>query len=251
MKYRNILFWLLAVVITLGASVYQRASGPTNPKKAVVSINEQQYHLKFPRSITTDDRIVRLKINDSSAVATMYYRLYGTFSDYSALVFEHSSDGTMVTTLPSLKALQKIEYYIVINDSSLFEDQPLVLRYKDSVPSLLLIVHILLMFASMLFASYGFIMAFAKSEKVKKYLLLTIYTLVGGGFLFGALVQKYAFGVYWSGFPFGSDVTDNKTLIALIALLLALPFGKKPFFRYVAMVSFAVMFLVFCIPHSI
>jgi hypothetical protein len=67
----------------------------------------------------------------------------------------------------------------------------------------------------------------------------------------GAVVQKYAFGVYWSGFPFGGDITDNKTLIALIALLIALLFRKKTCFRYVATAAFAIMFVIFCIPHSI
>ena len=33
---KKVLFWILAVVITLGASIYQRKTGPTNPKYETV-----------------------------------------------------------------------------------------------------------------------------------------------------------------------------------------------------------------------
>jgi hypothetical protein len=107
----------------------------------------------------------------------------------------------------------------------------------------------------MLFAAYGLIIALfdksASHKKILNYLYITISTLIVGGFILGSIVQKYAFGVYWTGFPIGRDITDNKTLLALIALLLALPFSKKPYFRYVTIAAFAVMILIFCIPHSI
>jgi asparagine N-glycosylation enzyme membrane subunit Stt3 len=34
-----------------------------------------------------------------------------------------------------------------------------------------------------------------------------------GGLVLGPFVQKYAFGAFWTGFPWGYDLTDNKTLI--------------------------------------
>ena len=35
------LFWALAVVLTLATSVYQRKTGPTNPKKTTITINNK------------------------------------------------------------------------------------------------------------------------------------------------------------------------------------------------------------------
>ena len=34
-------------------------------------------------------------------------------------------------------------------------------------------------------------------------------------------VQKAAFGAYWTGFPFGYDLTDNKTVLMWLAWVLA------------------------------
>ena len=45
---------------------------------------------------------------------------------------------------------------------------------------------------------------------------------VAGAFLLGPLVQWYAFGVWWSGIPFGYDWTDNKVLVELAAWIPAL-----------------------------
>ena len=46
---------------------------------------------------------------------------------------------------------------------------------------------------------------------------MTLVFLVAGGFVLGPIVQHQAFGAYWTGIPFGFDLTDNKVLIALVA----------------------------------
>ena len=37
-----------------------------------------------------------------------------------------------------------------------------------------------------------------------------------GGFVLGPLVQKAAFAAYWTGIPWGWDLTDDKTLFAAL-----------------------------------
>jgi hypothetical protein len=39
--------------------------------------------------------------------------------------------------------------------------------------------------------------------------------------ILGPVVQYYAFGEFWTGVPFGWDLTDNKTLVAVIFWALA------------------------------
>ena len=51
-------------------------------------------------------------------------------------------------------------------------------------------------------------------------------------------------------YPFGSDLTDNKTLFAGLALLAAVVTGKYRWNRWVVVVAMVVMFAVFSIPHS-
>ena len=65
-----------------------------------------------------------------------------------------------------------------------------------------------------------------------------------------AIVQYCAFGEFWTGVPFGWDLTDNKTLIALFFWVLAVIMNRKkerPF--YVALAAI-VLLLVYSIPHS-
>ncbi|MCU0724160.1 MAG: hypothetical protein MUC63_11230, partial [Planctomycetes bacterium] len=80
----------------------------------------------------------------------------------------------------------------------------------------------------------------------------TTGSLVLGAFVFGPLVQWYAFGVWWSGVPFGWDWTDNKVLVELVAWLpaLFLNLGKR---RNRASVYLAgvVTLAVYFVPHSI
>ena len=76
--------------------------------------------------------------------------------------------------------------------------------------------------------------------------------LILGGFILGPLVQKYAFGVLWSGFPFGGDLTDNKTLVALAFWTAALLAGRKgrPARGWVLAAS-VVHLVIYLIPHSL
>jgi hypothetical protein len=65
-------------------------------------------------------------------------------------------------------------------------------------------------------------------------------------------MQKFAFGVAWSGFPLGMDLTDNKTLIAFLFWIAALVAGRKgkaarPFVIAASLVTL----LIFLVPHSL
>jgi Na+/melibiose symporter-like transporter len=77
-----------------------------------------------------------------------------------------------------------------------------------------------------------------------------------GGMILGPLVQKSAFGEYWTGFPFGGDFTDNKMLIMWIVWALALavigfkPKKKEKISRAAVLTAAVVMTVVYLIPHS-
>lgn len=244
------IFWVLAVILTLSTSIYQRKTGPTNPKKTTITVNNIDYKLSFPRSATATDNTITLNITDTNVKAQLIYREYPTNKEYSKIDFQNNGEA-ITANLPVQPNAGKLEYYILVNEEVLFEADPLILRFKGDVPAGVLIPHIIFMFTSMLFASYGLLLAIANKKNVARYVLLTILTLVIGGFVFGPIVQKYAFGVYWSGFPLGFDLTDNKTLIALVLLLLNIPLLRKKALRYTAMIAFLGMITIFCIPHSL
>jgi di/tricarboxylate transporter len=79
---------------------------------------------------------------------------------------------------------------------------------------------------------------------------VTIIFLLIGGFILGPIVQKYSFGQFWTGWPLGEDMTDNKVLFALIAFLIAWFLRKKSYGRWLAIAAALVMLAVYLIPHS-
>ena len=68
--------------------------------------------------------------------------------------------------------------------------------------------------------------------------------------ILGPIVQKYAFGEFWAGIPYGWDLTDNKTLIAFVAWIVAIVFNRKKQKRWLIVVAALVTIIIFSIPHS-
>ncbi|MEG0519017.1 MAG: hypothetical protein RR555_09150 [Bacteroidales bacterium] len=274
--WKKILFWTLAVMITLGASVYQRMTGPTHPQYLKTNINGVDYSFKFIRSGGETDCPILLKgfggfdkgiavtdksTGQSEATATIYWRKYPSEDAFSKIEMQPAAEG-LSASLPVQPAAGKLEYYVAIGtktegsggivttDHYYFKDEPLMIRFKGDVPMWVLIPHIICMFVSMLFAAYAFLCALANMPQYKKNITIAFWIIMVGGFILGPLVQKYAFDIYWSGFPFGGDLTDNKTLFAAIALLAAVITKKFQWNRWVAVAAVLVMFAVFSIPHS-
>ncbi len=67
----------------------------------------------------------------------------------------------------------------------------------------------------------------------------------------GVFVTHYAFGPWWTGFPVGNDITDNKTLIAFVGwIAAALTLGRSKLEKGWVVFAALVTILVFAIPHS-
>ena len=75
--------------------------------------------------------------------------------------------------------------------------------------------------------------------------------LAAGGMILGPIVQKYAFGELWTGIPFGWDLTDNKTLIAVAAWILAVIMNRKREKPGYTIAAAVILLLVYSIPHSL
>jgi hypothetical protein len=94
--------------------------------------------------------------------------------------------------------------------------------------------------------------ALGKKRNPRRFVFWAAALIFIGGFILGPLVQKYAFGVFWSGVPFGLDLTDNKTLITFLFWVVALIAGRKrkPA-RAVVLIASVVTLVVYLIPHSL
>lgn len=231
---------LISVVLTLFFAAFQRMTGPTHPEDGFVEREGERVAFSLPRSGTVgeDTRIAvpgsACSGCDSSCIesrhaARLHYRHYPFLEGEEWIeVPMRQEEGYWVAFLPSQPMAGKLAYYVEADGVSYHQEAPLIIRYKGSVPAAVLVPHILLMFLAMFFAVMAGLAALLNNPLYKRYSVVTLVLLVLGGLVFGCLVQKHAFDVYWAGFPMGGDLTDNKTLIAVLAFLIAVVLSFWP-----------------------
>jgi hypothetical protein len=246
---KKTVYWILAIVITLVLSVYQRMTGPTYPKKVTVEVNGEQYKIKLPRSGVQQDEVIILKdVPQTQGNMTLHYRRYPTSDAYTTVDFEWRDDAWQAS-LPMQPVAGKLQYYITVGGKDYPADEPVVIRFRNDVPASILIPHILLMFGAMLLAVYTFLMV-VTGRKYRRWLWITVGTLFVGGFILGPMVQHVAFGPWWAGFPYGTDLTDNKTLLSFLFFVAALATLRWKFSKWVVGLAVLFMIAIFSIPHS-
>lgn len=255
---KNILFWVLAVLITLTAVVYQRKTGPTNPLEVKFESAGVQYKTKLVRSLELKDigghtsAEIKIVPHNPKFNLDVAYRIYpGT--DTLAFASVTKDDGVFKVLFPSQPPAGKLYYEVSVNEGSkqIFKtEKGMVIRFKSPVPAFYLVPHILLMFIGMLLSNYTGLIAFTKNDKPVKYALMVLIAIGVGGLILGPLVQKYAFGSYWTGWPMGGDLTDNKTAFIFIVWLFSWLLNRKRSRRYLLVVSAVLTLLIYSIPHS-
>ncbi len=254
-KSKSFLFWVLAFLITAASAIYQRMTGPTYPISSKIKIENSFINFKFDRShSTSNDYVLKIVTADSTIQGVLFWKRYKYDSEFNKV--EMTGTETLTAALPKQPPAGKLEYYVVLakkdKNYSLPSDESVIIRFKDDVPNWVLIPHVLAMFLSMLFAARTAFEYFSNKPRLKFYTYWTVGILFVGGFILGPIMQKYAFGEFWTGFPFGYDLTDNKTLIAMIGWLVALFMLKKsPHPKLWVLFAALLMFLVYLIPHSV
>jgi hypothetical protein len=269
---KKLILWFLAFLITISAAIYQRMTGPTYPQRFDVTLNDTIHELKLVRSLSLNEKPeVRLNINDTSVRAKLYYKRFKTGEEYRVTDFSYKilpvnsfimnkifriyEEKGLFANVPQEPPAGKLQYYFEITDSkgtrSYLRETPVVMRFKGDVPAFVLIPHILLMFLAMLFSTLAGLMSVIKFPLYKKFGIWTLILFIAGGFVLGPLVQYFAFNEIWTGIPFGWDLTDNKTLIALIFWILAVVMNRKKERPLYTAMAAVVLLLVFSIPHSL
>ncbi|MDT8401119.1 MAG: hypothetical protein RQ743_05445 [Bacteroidales bacterium] len=268
---KSTLYWVLAVIITLSAAYYQRRTGPTYPKQLDVRVNGKEYNLKLTRSIEISDRhYIKLAIKDSTAKARLFYKRFQVDEPFQAVDFDYekhpvnsfimnrifniNEEVGFFAYIPAQAPAGKIEYYFEITDgsgtSTYFRNEPIVIRFKGAVPSEILTPHILIMFIAMLLSTLAGLMAIGKHKSYRKWGTWTFIMLLIGGMILGPMVQYHAFGEAWTGIPLGWDLTDNKTLIAVIFWAIAVFGNRKKKRPGLTILASFILLLVYSIPHS-
>jgi hypothetical protein len=252
---RNSMLWAIALTVTLVAAIYQRVTGPSYPVRGTVTLGGETYSLRLERThLTTSDQGIRLDIPDPLVEGDVRWRRFPSSEPLQLLPLHRKLD-VLEAALPKQPAAGKLEFQILLRrgvEQQLFPRRPAITRFKNPESLTVLIPHILAMFVAMLLSTRAGLAALT-GGRVGLYTGLTLAFLIPGGFVLGPIVQHQAFGAYWTGVPFGFDLTDNKVLIALAAWGLAgwMVWTGRRGARHALLGAPAVMLLVFMIPHSV
>lgn len=253
-EIKVILIWVFAVFLTLGSAYYQRLTGPTYPVRGHAEIAGQQIKFKLIRSYDlSDDAKVTVVVPDTSVKGELNLRRFKSMDNWQVQPMQRHGD-TLIGALPHQPPAGKVMYEVTLikgDQRVLLNEHPAVLRYTGYVPRYILFPHIFFMFMAMLFSALTGLMVIFKGRNSYLFAWITVISVGIGGLILGPIVQKFAFDAYWTGWPFGHDLTDNKSLVGFIFWVIALLALKKNRENKLwPIVAAIVLFVVFMIPHS-
>lgn len=255
-RTKSILLWVGAFIFMVAIAIYQRSTGPTYPAKGKTEIAGTVVKYSLPRSYgDPGDCKVQIVNDDRSLIGVMAYKRYKSHDDWTTVNLQRSGD-TLFAFIPSQPPAGKVQYEILMGKQ---EDalkpitkKDVIIRFKGYVPLYFLIPHVIAMFAAMVFSTRTALEALFKGANVFKLAIWTTVLFFIGGFILGPIIQWYAFGDFWTGLPFGTDLTDNKTLISFVTWIIALWRMKKhPEQTWWAWVAAFVLLAIYLIPHSV
>jgi hypothetical protein len=258
---RSTRLWILAVLLTLGSALWQRMSGPSYPLRVRAELGDVAVRARLMRNEDTGRPLpVRLQLRgaaaDSAAIGgEVVWRRYPSAEDWNRrnLAREGSS---LVAEIPTQPAAGKVQYRIEMRRGpqtrNLPADRLVVARFKGHVPLWLLLPHILVMFGGMLWSSRAGLEALVNGDAQRRQALVACLLLLAGGLVLGPLVQKMAFGAFWTGWPLGEDLTDNKLAVAVLAWVVAVVrLRSSGGGRWAVVLAALITLVVFVIPHSL
>jgi hypothetical protein len=256
-RLTSLLLWILAFVLAVALGAFQRMTGPTYPKHGSVVVAGQKLRYSLPRTHGGDGGLrVHVAWAGEGLRGEVSWRRFPTDEPWQSLLMARNDEGELEAVIPHQPPAGKVEYRVVLDDGgravTLPEGEAVVARFRAEVPAGVLIPHILAMFAAMMLATRALLEELRPARPRPRGLVLaTMALLVLGGLFLGPAVQKYAFDAWWTGWPVGTDLTDNKTALATLAWLPAtlLALRRRPL-RAAVIVGWLVMMGVFLIPHS-
>jgi hypothetical protein len=240
-------------------------------------------HTTVPKQVGDEIPVISAKVEGASEVK-LVYRIGEegeySFVDMSPISGEENSYEASIPLHPKgirawyylevTRETAEGEMKVTLPARSSGEVKPIRLKFEGEVPAYVVIPHVLSIFAAFFFATLTLFSAIdLKRRKITlnksvRLCVVTLLLLFIGFFPFGWAMNYFAFGVLWEAFPFGNDVTDNKSQIMFAFWLVTLFLVKGTLLgkgehrnlvsdrRYstLVIVSFIATILIVAIPHS-
>jgi len=284
LRATSVSLWVLATALMLAAGSYQERTGPTYPVDGTLDVAGVPKAYSLPRTQTTGKELrIAVPNPGQGSSASVVWRRFPTDDPFTTTQLRPETndkgEAELAAGLPSQPPAGKVEYRVEIQtpggvvhipseDAAAAGEGMIVARYKDAVPLPLLISHIACMFFALLLGIRVALAALVQPSGIGRLPWISLGLMTVGGLVLGPFVQKYAFGAFWTGFPWGYDLTDNKTLIMWLAWAVAcvvlwrsrrgrtgtpadgpIP-GPSGIARVTLLVAALVMVGVYLIPHS-
>jgi hypothetical protein len=279
-------FWRILVAIIFTLLLLSFARKTTRVKSVHKTVEKDgivMVHDTVPKKVDEGDAVIPVKVIGTKEVRLFYKIEKGEFRSVDMGLKEGESD-VLVASIPHHKKGTKAWYYIEaqkqIDDKKLTVSlpdrkstnfDPILLKFEGNVPPYIIVSHVFCNFAAIFFSVLAIFSAVdlkrGKSTLKKSVLfsLLTFIFLFTGFLLVGSALNYFAFGVMWEAFPFGRDITDNKSQIVFLFWLVTLflvkgtILGKNPSKNLVSektystmvIISFVITLVMYLIPHSI
>lgn len=244
------------MLLTAGLLVYQRRTGPTYPISISESVGQGQVTGSLIRTHETTGP-AEISVSASPGLeGELVWRRFPTQDPWERMAMTREG-GKLKASLPLLPAAGKAEYVVEIKDGDAKGDFPkdgtAILRYKGAVPAWLLITHVVFMFLGPIMAFRTAIGILMKEEEWAKRLWWLLGFMLVGGFILGPMMQQYAFGALWTGWPVGEDLTDSKTLLTFVGWIIAsvVAFKDSKWKVHAFWAALIVMLVVYLVPHSV
>jgi hypothetical protein len=252
---RTTLLWILSFVVTVVVAVFQRVTGPSYPLSGTCTLGETVVPFRLERSHGGEsDAPVSIRTDDNQIHGALEWKRFKTIDVWRSVPMVHDH-GVLTAMLPHQPPAGKLQYRIQLTRGDLTETvpgaEPVTIRFRGGVPLWVLIPHVIFMFSAMLFSTRAGLEFFNSEPNLEKLALWTVGLLFLGGLLLGPAVQWYAFDAWWTGWPSGTDLTDNKTAVALLGWIIALvAIHRRRHERVWALGASLLLLVVYLIPHS-
>jgi hypothetical protein len=263
---RTVLLWVLAFLVTAGSAVWQRMSGPSYPAHIRQTVGSVTVSGRLGRSQESDSPLqiaVRVSPPDADVTGLVEWRRYPGDEPWQRRPLQRDGE-ELQAELPPQPPAGKVEYRLRLDVAgehvAIPAGEAIVARFKGAIPTFVLVPHVLVMFLGMLWATRAGLEALAGGTGLRRQSGISLCLFLVGGFVLGPIVQELAFGSFWTGWPVGEDLTDNKLAVAVLAWLLAFwrssaerrqRTAGPSTGRWWVLGAALVTMVVFAIPHSL
>lgn len=242
--------------------VYQRMTGPTYPSRGKIDIAGETIKFRLPRSAeNVADCEVSIAVPNADFSGYMEFKRHDKVEAWTRVALADRKDdktkkNVRTGFLPAQPIAGKLDYLVYLatggKSVSLSGHEAVVIRFRGVVPFFILFPHVLIMLLALMFSTRAGLAALGKKNHPGKYAKWAAALFFITGFILGPLMQYFGFGVLWSGFPVGRDLTDTKSLVAMIGWIIALFMMRKgkPARGWVLAASLLLL-AAFLIPHSL